>query len=70
VIDQGSDGVDFAERLEELSEELEVLNAEGRELEERIARDRYRIAGHMRTVRLGEIASMHYGKLPPQEGVG
>ncbi len=27
----------FAERLEELNEELEVLNAEARELEERIA---------------------------------
>ena len=37
VIDKGSDGVDFAERLEELSEELEVLNAEGRELEGAIA---------------------------------
>lgn len=37
VIDKGSDGVDFAERLEELSEELEVLNAEARELEDRIA---------------------------------
>jgi len=32
-----ADDVDFAERLEELSEELEVLNAEARELEERIA---------------------------------
>ena len=30
------DDVDFAERLEELNEELEVLNAEARELEERI----------------------------------
>jgi type I restriction enzyme M protein len=28
---------DFAERLEELNEELEVLNGEARELEERIA---------------------------------
>ncbi len=28
---------DFKERLEELNEELEVLNAEARELEERIA---------------------------------
>jgi type I restriction enzyme M protein len=28
---------DFAERLEELNEELEVLNVEARELEERIA---------------------------------
>jgi type I restriction enzyme M protein len=31
------DDVDFAERLEELNEELEVLNAEARELEGRIA---------------------------------
>jgi type I restriction enzyme M protein len=31
------DGVDFAGRLEELNEELEVLNAEARELEARIA---------------------------------
>lgn len=31
------DDVDFAERLEELNEELEVLNAEARELESRIA---------------------------------
>jgi len=28
---------DFAERLEELNEELEILNVEARELEERIA---------------------------------
>ncbi|MCT7950737.1 hypothetical protein NG798_13125 [Ancylothrix sp. C2] len=28
---------DFAERLEELNEELEILNAEARELEETIA---------------------------------
>ncbi len=31
------DGVDFAVRLEELNEELELLNAEARDLEERIA---------------------------------
>ena len=31
------DGVDFAGRLEELNEELEILNAEARELEARIA---------------------------------
>ena len=31
------DGLDFAERLEELNEELELLNVEARELEERIA---------------------------------
>jgi hypothetical protein len=32
-----ADDFDFYERLEELNEELEVLNAEARELEERIA---------------------------------
>ena len=37
VADQGEDDFNFAERLEELSEELDVLNAEARELEERIA---------------------------------
>lgn len=31
------DEVDFAERLEALNEELEVLNSEARELEDRIA---------------------------------
>ena len=31
------DDFDFKERLEELNEELEALNAEARELEERIA---------------------------------
>jgi len=31
------DDFDFKERLEELNEELETLNAEARELEERIA---------------------------------
>lgn len=35
--ERGADDVGFAERLEELSEELEVLNAEARELEGRIA---------------------------------
>jgi type I restriction enzyme M protein len=30
---------DFSERLEELNEELEVLNGEARELEERIAQN-------------------------------
>ena len=34
-----AEDVDFAERLEELNEELEVLNAEARELEERIAQN-------------------------------
>ena len=37
VTDKGPDDFDFAERLEELNEELEVLNNEARELEERIA---------------------------------
>ena len=31
------DDFDFAEKLEELNEELEVLNTEARELEDRIA---------------------------------
>jgi type I restriction enzyme M protein len=37
VAEKGEDDFDFAERLEELNEELEVLNSEARELEERIA---------------------------------
>ncbi|ADG67056.1 Site-specific DNA-methyltransferase (adenine- specific) [Planctopirus limnophila DSM 3776] len=37
VADKAPDDFVFAERLEELSEELEVLNSEARELEERIA---------------------------------
>jgi type I restriction enzyme M protein len=37
VADREEDDFDFAERLEELNEELEVLNAEARELEGRIA---------------------------------
>jgi len=37
VAEREEDDFDFAERLEELNEELEVLNAEARELEERIA---------------------------------
>lgn len=37
VADRAADEFEFAERLEELNEELEVLNAEARELEERIA---------------------------------
>ena len=36
VADQEADAFDFAERLGELNEELEVLNAEARQLEERI----------------------------------
>jgi len=37
VTERAADGFEFSERLEELSEELEALNAEARELEERIA---------------------------------
>ena len=37
VAEREADDFEFAERLEELNEELEVLNAEARELEERIA---------------------------------
>ena len=36
VAEGEEDDVDFKERLEELNEELEALNAEARELEERI----------------------------------
>ena len=39
VADRVADDFDFAERLEELNEELEVLNAEAHELEEQIARN-------------------------------
>lgn len=39
VAEKAADDFVFAERLEELSEELEVLNSEARELEERIARN-------------------------------
>ncbi|WP_242039750.1 hypothetical protein [Anabaena sphaerica] len=37
VAEKEVEDFDFAERLEELNEELEVLNVEARELEERIA---------------------------------
>jgi type I restriction enzyme M protein len=37
VAEKGADGFDFAEKLEELNEQLEVLNSEARELEDRIA---------------------------------
>ena len=37
VAERAADDFEFAERLEELNEELETLNAEARELEERIA---------------------------------
>jgi type I restriction enzyme M protein len=37
VTEKAADDFDFAEKLEELNEELEVLNSETRELEDRIA---------------------------------
>ena len=37
VVDKATDDFDFAERMEELNEELELLNGEARELEDRIA---------------------------------
>ncbi|MCC6680494.1 MAG: SAM-dependent DNA methyltransferase [Phycisphaeraceae bacterium] len=37
VAERGNDDFDFSERMEELNEELELLNAEARELESRIA---------------------------------
>ena len=36
VAEKAADDFDFAEKLEELNEELEVLNSEARELEEQI----------------------------------
>jgi type I restriction enzyme M protein len=36
VAEREADDFDFAEKLEELNEQLEVLNAEARELEDRI----------------------------------
>ncbi|HEV2315263.1 MAG TPA: class I SAM-dependent DNA methyltransferase [Candidatus Acidoferrales bacterium] len=39
VAERAADGFEFAERLEELNEELEALNSEARELEERIAQN-------------------------------
>jgi len=37
VAERAADDFEFAEKLEELNEELETLNAEARELEDRIA---------------------------------
>jgi type I restriction enzyme M protein len=39
VAEKAADDFVFAERLEELNEELEVLNSEARELEDRIAQN-------------------------------
>ncbi len=47
VADRAEEDFDFFERLEELNEELEVLNAEARELEEKIALN---IAGILESV--------------------
>jgi len=44
VAERAGDGFEFVERLEELNEELEILNADARELEERIANN---VAGIM-----------------------
>jgi type I restriction enzyme M protein len=43
VAARAEDDFDFRERLEALNEELEVLNAEARELEERIAENVVRL---------------------------
>ena len=45
IPDGGDDGVEFAERLEELVEELESLNAEATALEDRIAENVGRLLG-------------------------
>ncbi len=45
VADREEDDFDFAERLEELNEELEVLNSEARELEEQIAENMSELLG-------------------------
>ena len=45
VADRAEDDFDFKERLEELNEELETLNAEARELEERIAENVVEVVG-------------------------
>jgi type I restriction enzyme M protein len=45
VKEQDDDGSDFAERLGELNEELETLNAEARALEERIAENVAKLLG-------------------------
>jgi type I restriction enzyme M protein len=45
VTEKHMDDGDFAERLEELNEELEALNAEARELEEHIAENVEKLLG-------------------------
>jgi type I restriction enzyme M protein len=43
VAERAADDFDFAERLQELNEELERLNAEARELEERVSENVVRL---------------------------
>jgi type I restriction enzyme M protein len=43
VTEREDDGVDFKEKLGELNEQLETLNAEARELETRIAKNAARL---------------------------
>jgi type I restriction enzyme M protein len=45
VAEGEADDFDFKERLEELNEELETLNAEARELEERISENTTKLLG-------------------------
>jgi len=45
IAEQDMDDVDFYQRLGELTEELEVLNSEARELEEKIERNLSEILG-------------------------
>jgi type I restriction enzyme M protein len=45
VAERAGEDFDFAERLEELNEELETLNAEARELEDRIAANLAQLVG-------------------------
>jgi type I restriction enzyme M protein len=39
VAEEADDGVDFKVRLEELNEELETLNSDAKELQERIGKN-------------------------------
>ena len=58
VAEKGEDDFDFAERLEELNEELEVLNSEARELEERIAANVAKLLGG------GYVVRNHWQRVP------
>ena len=67
VAARAEDDFDFTERLEELNEELETLNAEARELEERIAENVNSLLGVMRMragwipCKLGEMITLKRG---------